>query len=364
MTYSHNEQPENTILENIVGPVSLPLKIDESVNYFQLHYFECQGKRWACATLGDLHSMQAVPLRIESACFFGHVMHSQQCDCGFQLDEAFRRIARNKGGVVIYGIDQDARGLGIEKHFRIYDYRQNENLDTDEIYKRFHAPLDSRSYEAVTAILHFLGIHNILLMSNNQERLAFLRKQGFQVERDEIEAPLTQYNMATMMLEKEDLNYQWSFHTHGDWLLPLQQQAEEHPDCYVACVVKDNREIVADWMGESWDVATSLLAKLSDSNNRVENGLAVYLSDLPRLDELALYAKAGVSFVVVPFPVLPDYLKAEARRLGIRLQDWGRENKYKQPRPQWILEEHSDSQHIYIREGERRVIRLNHGGIV
>ena len=63
-------------------------------------------------------------------------MHSQQCDCGYQLDEALRRIVQRQGGLVIYGIDQDARGLGIEKHFRIYDYRQNHHLDTDEVYKR------------------------------------------------------------------------------------------------------------------------------------------------------------------------------------------------------------------------------------
>ncbi|WP_052941422.1 hypothetical protein [Chromobacterium subtsugae] len=349
MTSSHADQ-----LEMIVGPVRLPLKIDDSVNYFQLHYFEFQGKRWACAALGDLAAQDAVPLRIESACFFGHVMHSQQCDCGFQLDEAFRRISQRQGGLVIYGIDQDARGLGIEKHFRIYDYRQNHQLDTDEVYQRFHAPLDSRSYEAVAAILRFLKVENILLMSNNRARLEFLREQGFRVERDQIEAPLTRYNMATMMLEKEDLAYQWSFQTHGDWLRPLQDQAEAHPDRRAARIVRDNQQVVAEWQGDSWDVARHLLAGLAP---QPAGELVIYLSDLPRLDELAAYAATSARFVVVPFATLPGYLETEARRLGIKLQDWGRENKYAQPRPQWQLEDQTDDSHVYRRGDERRTCR-------
>ncbi|NHR05465.1 hypothetical protein HA052_09645 [Chromobacterium haemolyticum] len=349
MRNSHTDQ-----LEMIVGPVRLPLKIDDSVNYFQLHYFEFQGKRWACAALGELSTLEAVPLRIESACFFGHVMHSQQCDCGFQLDEAFRRISQRQSGLVIYGIDQDARGLGIEKHFRIYDYRQNQQLDTDEIYQRFHAPLDSRSYEAVAAILRFLNVKHILLMSNNNDRLAFLRAEGFHVERDQIEAPLTPYNMATMMLEKEDLAYQWSFQTHSDWLSPLQKQVEAHPQRYAACVVRDNQAIVAQWEGESWDVAQNLLAEFPRESG---GSLVIYLSDLPRLDELTLYATTGARFVVVPFSSLPDYLLTEARRLGIKVQDWERGNKYRAPRPQWQLEERSETGDIYSRGEELRILR-------
>ncbi|AOK50255.1 hypothetical protein WT60_25875 [Burkholderia sp. MSMB617WGS] len=346
----------NTVdqLELIVGPVRLPLKIEDSVHYFSLHYFEFQGKRWASAALNDLSELDAVPLRIESACFFGHVMHSQQCDCGFQLDEAFRRIVQRNGGLVIYGIDQDARGLGIEKHFRIYDYRQNHHLDTDEVYKRFHAPLDSRSYEAVAAILRFLDVEKILLMSNNRARLAFLRAEGFQVERDQIEAPLTRYNMATMMLEKEDLAYQWSFKTHSEWLRPLQDKVDGHPDSFAACIVKDNQAVVAEWQGADWNVALNLLATHEGGE---DGNLVIYLSDLPRLDELALYASTGARFVVVPFAVIPDYLLSEAQRQGLKLQDWERNNQYRTARPQWRLTEHGRDAHVYQRGDERRVYR-------
>lgn len=352
-------QREQLELQNTVGPITLPLKVGGRVAYFTLHYYEHGGQRWASAELGPLSGSEQVPLRIESACFFGHVFHSQQCDCGFQLDEAIRRIGELGRGLVIYGIDQDARGLGIEKHFRIYDYRQNENLDTDEVYRRFHAPLDSRSYAAVAAILRFLGVSRIRLMSNNSQRLEFLRSEGFQVERDEIEAPLTPYNMATMMLEKEDLNYQWSFRTHADWLKPLQAKVADEPDLSAACLVQNNDNIVAEWQGYSWDVAQNLLSALRENPG---TGLVAYVSDLPRLDELERYAAAGVGFVVVPFPEVPKYLQTEGRRHGIKVQDWGRDNKYQTPRPQWQLESRTDEAHTYERGGERRTVQVHRSG--
>lgn len=341
-------------LDIIIGPIRLPLKIDEKVQHFQLYYFESKGQRWACAKLGDLVQMPSVPLRIESACFFGHVMHSQQCDCSYQLDEALRRIVQKQGGLVIYGIDQDARGLGIEKHFQIYDYRQNHHMDTAQVYQRFHAPLDSRSYEDVAAILRFLSVSDITLMSNNPERLAFFTSQGFGVTREAIEAPLTTHNMATMMQEKEDLKYQWSFRTHADWLTPLQELVEARPQSYAACAVHDNREEVARWQGDSWDVAQGLLNVMGDA--RHEN-LVIYLSDLPRLDELTLYAGMGAHFVVVPFSTLPTYLKTQAARLGLKLQDWERHNPYSTARPQWLLTQCADNQHVYQRDNERQVVQ-------
>lgn len=348
------ENRPETVLDIVIGPIRLPLKIDNSVNHFQLYYFEVKGQRWACAKLSDLTQLPSVPLRIESACFFGHVMHSQQCDCSYQLDEALRRIVHKQGGLVIYGIDQDARGLGIEKHFHIYNYRQNHHLDTAEVYKRFHAPLDSRSYEVVAAILHFLGVSNITLMSNNPKRLAFFSDHGFEVIREEIEAPLTPYNMATLMLEKEDLKYQWSFRTHADWLTPLQEQVEVHAQTYAACAVRDNREVVGHWHGDNWNVAQGLLTTLNET--RYDN-LVIYLSDLPRLDELAIYTSMGAQFVVVPFSKLPTYLEMEAARLGIKLQDWERYSPYKTHRPQWLLTHCADDHHVYSRNDQERVVK-------
>src|ERR1700738_5211476 len=120
--------------EFIRGPVRLPLRIDGQELGYSLFLFQFNGERWIAAFTGNIDDGEPVPLRIESACIFGHVFHSAKCDCGYQLDEALRRIAEMKRVLVIYAIDDDARGLGIDAHFQIYVLRQQENLDTEAVY--------------------------------------------------------------------------------------------------------------------------------------------------------------------------------------------------------------------------------------
>lgn len=332
------------------GPIRLPLEIDHQTDYHQLYYFEYHHERWAAVIYGDITQDTPIPLRIESACFFGHVFHSKQCDCGYQLTKAFSHIREKKLGLVIYGIDQDARGLGIESHFRIYDLRQNKNLDTQDVFKELHAKLDNRSYDAVKEILNFLKIKKINLLSNNKKRFEFLKANGFNVVREALEAPLDHFNMATMMLEKEDLGYEWSFQTHADWLEPLQKQVANDIDCYAGRIVADNKEIIAEWNGPAWDVAKNL--HLQTHGKTINDTCIVYLTDLPRLDELTLYASWGITFIVLPFTEFPLELQKEAQKLKIKLQDWSRENHYKKPRPQWKLIEITDKQHRYQRGSE------------
>src|SRR3990167_89269 len=334
-------------LNKIIGPIKLPLEIDNHVDYHSLYYFEYNNERWACVCYGDLSINKPIPLRIESACFFGHVFHSRQCDCGYQLMEAFSRIRKEKFGLVIYGIDQDARGLGIEAHYKIYDYRQNLNLDTEEVFEKLHAKLDNRNYNAVAAILKFININKIKLLSNNPSRISFLKSNGFEVVREEIEAPLDKFNMATIMLEKEDLAYQWSFLTHAYWLAPIQESVQKNINKYAGRIVESNKKIIAEWIGDEWSVANNLCPQLKDELK--ENSYVVYLTDYPRLDELKIYAAHHISLIVAPFSCFPEYLVQEAKKYGIKLQDWARENKYKEQRNQWSLIKRANQSHIYER---------------
>lgn len=323
-----------TQLTNITGPIRLPLEIAGQVDFHQLYYFEhpCRlGKieRWVAVIFGEITQDKPIPLRIESACFFGHVFHSKQCDCGYQLMEAFAHIREKKCGLVIYGVDQDARGLGIASHFCIYDLRQNKKMDTEDVFKVLNADLDNRSYEAVEKILHFLGLKKIQLLSNNPHRISFLENAGFNVVREVLEAPLDRFNMATMMLEKEDLGYEWSFKTHADWLAPLQLKVDGDLNRYAGRIVSNNMEIIAEWVGDTWDVANHLKAFQKAENNE----WIVYLTDLPRIDEIAVYASMGIFFIVVPVSEFPKEWTEEAKKQGVKLQDWARENRYSMPRP-------------------------------
>jgi GTP cyclohydrolase II len=336
----------------IEGPIRLPLETDGKITHFLLTYYEFGGERWVAACLGKIAGPERVLLRIESACFFGHVMGSRQCDCGFQLDQALRLIAEAGHGLVIYAVDQDARGLGIADHFRIYRYRQNDGLDTDEVFERLGAALDNRKYDAVPRILRHLGVGPVMLLSNNKERLGFLQRSGIDVERQSHQATLDYYNMATLMLEKEDLANELTFKTHSSWLQPLQDAVGTDVDLRAACIVENNEILIAEWSGRDWDVAQHLLGALPKEYGPI----IVYLSDFPRLDEIDRYVQAGARFIVVPFASVPPLLLKRAEAHGAKLQDWGRQNRYAQDRPQWHPLKSSDGGVTYVRGNERRTV--------
>lgn len=338
------------------GPVHLPLRVEGGVAPFELWYYRFGGARWVAAVMGEPGD-GPFPLRIESACILGHVFHSAKCDCGFQLDEAMRRIARVGRGVVVYGVDQDARGLGVESHFHIYVLRQQENLDTEDVYRRLDAPLDVRDYTPVAHILRDRGVSGVRLMSNNPGRRAFLEEHGFDVEVWPIEAELDEHNISTLMLEKEDLGYAWSFRTHGDWLQPMTEAVDGHPERRRARLVEGTHRELAAYGGEGWEPARGLARAVAEAGVEPEGGAmrVVYCTDLPRRDELPLYAAMGARFVVVPFLDLPDWVKAAAAEAGVRMQDWERHNGYAQPRPQWHWRGRRDGLDVYARGDAVRV---------
>src|ERR1044072_2951620 len=104
----------------IEGPAVLPLRWGDDAATFTVFHFDVDGDRWAAVYTGDLGSGEPVPLRIEAEWLFGRVRVSTQCVWGYQLEEAMREFCRTGLGPLVYGIDQDACGLGIEAHFAIY----------------------------------------------------------------------------------------------------------------------------------------------------------------------------------------------------------------------------------------------------
>lgn len=347
----------------IDGPAVLPLRWGDETTRFSLLHFEIDGQRWAAVHTGDLTADEPVPLRIESACLFGHVLRSAQCDCGYQLEAAMRQFCRTGRGLLVYGIDQDARGLGIAAHFAIYHLRQQEGLDTDQVYQRLNAPVDARSYGPVADILRHLGVRSVRLLSNNPHRVSFLRDEGFTVTTEALEAPLDVHNMSTLMLEKEDLDYSWSFETHADWLEPLQSEVDGELDCSSALLVAPGRGVPDGLLARArddgdWALARRLVRAAPATLPDVP--LVVYLTDLPRLDEIDEYAALGVAVVVMPFARIPRPL-LDAAGGAPRLVDWARRNAYRQDRPQWMVSDVAADLNAY-RRGDR--VRLVAAGAV
>ena len=341
-----------------VGPIRLPLKIANKEHIFILNYYSFKNGRWLSAQYENTPIDDYVPFRIESACVFGHVLHSVKCDCGFQLDKALSIFSELRKGCLIYAIDQDARGLGIEAHFKIYNMQQNMNMDTPEVFKTLNAKWDNRDYSPVEYILNHLNIKKVKLLSNNESRKQFLLGIGIELKEERIEMSLNNYNMATLMLEKEDLGYHWSFKTHKDWLLPIQNKVIDNEDIRYCRIVENNVKVYYEQYTNENDLGKKILSEINIEEAK-EKQLIVYLTDLPRYDELELYSKIGVYFIVVPFSTIPSLLQQRAKELNLLIQDWERTNKYTKIRKQWHLISVQSEIAIYQKDTSLLVYNIN-----
>lgn len=111
---------------------------------------------------------QAPLVRIHSECFTGDIMGSTRCDCGEQLKEAKRIIAK-EGGVLIY-LRQEGRGIGLGEKMKAYNL-QDLGADTVTANQMLGHPSDARSFGLATAILQDLGQRDIRLLTNNPDKI-------------------------------------------------------------------------------------------------------------------------------------------------------------------------------------------------
>lgn len=117
-------------------------------------------------------------VRVHSECLTGDVFGSGRCDCGPQLREAVHRLVQ-AGGVLLY-LRQEGRGIGL--YAKLDAYRlQDQGLDTYEANRHLGLPDDMRDYRVAVQMLRALGIGSVLLLTNNPDKVAALRRWGIEV---------------------------------------------------------------------------------------------------------------------------------------------------------------------------------------
>ena len=110
----------------------------------------------------------AVSIRIHSECMTGDVLQSSRCDCGEQLAFSMALLQKS-GGVLIY-LRQEGRGIGLVEKLKAYNL-QDAGQDTYEANVNLGHPEDGRTFEPAIAILRYLGIHKIKVLTNNPEKV-------------------------------------------------------------------------------------------------------------------------------------------------------------------------------------------------
>jgi GTP cyclohydrolase II len=147
--------------------------------HFRIYGFTDGTEESVVLKMGDVTADPPPLVRIHSQCLTGDVFHSLRCDCRAQLEIALEAIAKEGRGILIYE-NQEGRGIGLLNKLRAYEL-QDHGADTVEANEQLGFEADLRGYELAGAILAFLGLRAVRLMSNNPDKLAAVEKAGVRV---------------------------------------------------------------------------------------------------------------------------------------------------------------------------------------
>ncbi len=182
----------------LVGPVKLPVQLDDQVVTFQWYtWLPLEGfpsekeqllESLATADLakfqqssvlvyGDFKNSEEAYIRMHSICHTGDIFGSQRCDCGFQLRQSMKMIVEHGSGALFYLANHEGRGIGLFPKSLAY-ILQEEGYDTVEANNALGFPDDIRSYEDAIRVLNDLREKPVTLITNNPKKINALKSSG------------------------------------------------------------------------------------------------------------------------------------------------------------------------------------------
>ena len=175
---------------------------------FDMHGFADSetGKEHLALSMGVLNNGAPVLARLHSKCLTGDALFSMRCDCGYQLQEALKRIAKEGRGVVLY-LRQEGRGIGLLNKIKAYNL-QDQGADTVEANQRLGFDADLRHYDMTKDMLDHLGIKDVILMTNNPRKIKALTDLGIVVtQRQAIEVGENSHNTDYLATKASKLDH-------------------------------------------------------------------------------------------------------------------------------------------------------------
>lgn len=165
------------------------------------------GRHHLALVMGEVEGASDVLVRVHSECLTGDVFASLRCDCGFQLNEALRRIGEEGRGVVLYMRGHEGRGIGLMHKLASYAL-QERGRDTVEANLDLGLPVDDRDYRAGALILADLGVSSIRLLTNNPAKSAGIEGNGLRIAaRAPLAAGENEYNRRYLRTKAEKLGH-------------------------------------------------------------------------------------------------------------------------------------------------------------
>ena len=160
---------------------SLPLKKNKNVQIVLFDDLVLKNTHYAL--IFNQNKKKPIPaVRIHSSCLTGDLMGSQKCDCGYQLQSAIEFMSKSKNMSILIYLNQEGRGLGI--HNKIISYNIQENgWDTYQADNILGFSGDERDYKAAIEILKYFKIKKLDLITNNPEKIEYLKNNKIKVDK-------------------------------------------------------------------------------------------------------------------------------------------------------------------------------------
>jgi 3,4-dihydroxy 2-butanone 4-phosphate synthase/GTP cyclohydrolase II len=175
---------------------------------FRIHAYESliDRQHHVALVMGEVKPEDRVLVRVHSQCLTGDIFGSTRCDCGDQLDRALTMIGQAGQGVLLY-LRQEGRGIGLAHKIMAYEL-QDQGHDTVTANEALGFKPDQRDYGIGAQILHELGVHQMLLMTNNPRKFVGLEGYGLKIaDRIPIEIPASEQSRRYLKTKQEKLGH-------------------------------------------------------------------------------------------------------------------------------------------------------------
>jgi 3,4-dihydroxy 2-butanone 4-phosphate synthase/GTP cyclohydrolase II len=171
-----------------------------------LYRSKIDGQHHLALVKGEVAGKKNVLVRVHSECLTGDVFGSRRCDCGPQLHQAMRQVAKEGQGVILY-MRQEGRGIGLASKIKAYKL-QERGYDTVQANLKLGFPMDLREYGLGAQILVDLGLRTIRLLTNNPKKIVGLDGYGLEiVEQVPIKVKPNEHNLKYLQTKKEKLGH-------------------------------------------------------------------------------------------------------------------------------------------------------------
>ena len=138
------------------------------------------GQRESVALVfGEVMGEGNILCRVHSACIGGHVFNSVECECADEMAAAQAAIQKAGNGVIIY-LDQEGKGNGHLALMKSIPFKKAGHSQA-EAYKMAGFEADARSFRPAAEILNELKVKSVVLLTNNPEKAADLRRYSVTV---------------------------------------------------------------------------------------------------------------------------------------------------------------------------------------